>query len=148
MKDRAREDEAELERKLDRVRERKERLVQAHVYDRTIDAALFRGQMDKLRNEETLLSLDRYDAELEGLDVEATLEFAARTLSNVRTSWKLANTGRKSRLAHSIFPEGVTYDGEVVRTQVTARYFEWITPSGEGVSRLVTPARFELALPA
>ncbi len=84
--------------------------------------------MDRLREQEAIAKLERYDAELEDLDVAAVLAFAERTLCDLAGSWNRAELQQKQRLQSLIFPSGVTWDGEAVRTQETASVFGLIDP--------------------
>jgi hypothetical protein len=79
-------------------------------------------------------------AELEDLDVGAVLAFAERTLCDLAGSWNRAELQQKQRLQSIIFPSGVTWDGEAVRTRETARVFGWIDPICDDKERLVTPS--------
>jgi hypothetical protein len=51
-----------------------------------------------------------------------------------------AELQQKQRLQSIIFPFGVTWDGEAVRTRETARVFGWIDPICDDEERLVTPS--------
>ena len=72
------------------IERKKDRLVEAHVHEQTIDAKTFREHMDRLREQEAMAKLERYDAELEDLDVGAVLAFAERTLCDLAGSWNRA----------------------------------------------------------
>jgi hypothetical protein len=104
-----------------------------------IDAKTFREHMDRLREQEAMAKLERYDAELEDLDVGAVLAFAERTLCDLAGSWNRAEPRQKTRLQTLLFPSGVTWDGEGVKTQKTASVFGWIDPISDDASLLVTP---------
>ena len=99
--------------------------------------------MDRLREQEAMARMERYGAELEDLDVGAVLAFAEQTLCDLAGSWNRAELQQKQRLQSIIFPSGVTWDGEAVRTRETARVFGWIDPICDDKERLVTPARFD-----
>ncbi len=53
--------------RLNSIQKKKDRLVEAHVHEQTIDAKTFRDHMDRLREQEAIVKLERYDAELEEL---------------------------------------------------------------------------------
>jgi site-specific DNA recombinase len=144
----ASDEQARLTWRLKAIQKKKDRLVEAHVHEQTIDAKTFREHMDRLREQEAIARMERYGAELEDLDVGAVLAFAERTLCDLAGSWNRAELRQKQRLQSIIFPFGVTWDGKAVRTRETARVFGWIDPICDDKERLVTPARFELALPA
>jgi site-specific DNA recombinase len=144
----ARDEQARLSWRLQGIQKKKDRLVEAHVHEQTIDAKTFREHMERLREQEAMAKLERYDAELEDLDVGAVLAFAERTLGDLAGSWNRAEPPQKTRLQTLLFPSGVTWDGEGVGTQKTASVFGWIDRLSDDASLLVTPTRFELALPA
>jgi len=144
----ARDEQARLSWRLKAIQKKKDRLVEAHVHEQTIDAKTFREHTDRLREQEAIAKLERYDAELEDLDVGAVLAFAERTLCDLAGSWNRAEPPQKTRLQTLLFPSGVTWDGEGVKTQKTASVFGWIDPISDDASLLVTPTRFELVLPA
>jgi len=144
----ASDEQARLTWRLNGIQKKKDRLVEAHVHEQTIDAKTFRDHMDRLREQEATAKLERYGAELEDLDVGAVLAFAERTLCDLAGSWNRAEPPQKTRLQALLFPSGVTWDGEAVRTQETASVFGWIDPICDDKERVVTPTRFELVLPA
>ena len=57
--------------RLNGIQKKKDQLVEAHVHEQTIDAKTFREHMDRLREQEAMAKLERYDAELEDLDAWA-----------------------------------------------------------------------------
>jgi len=136
----ARDEQARLSWRLKAIQKKKGRLVEAHVHEQTIDAKTFREHMDRLREQEAIAKLERYDAELEDLDVGAVLAFAERTLCDLAGSWNRAELQQKQRLQSTIFPSGVTWDGEAVQTREAASVFGWINPISDDASLLVTPS--------
>jgi hypothetical protein len=74
----ASDEQARLTWRLKAIQKKKDRLVEAHVHEQTIDAKTFREHMDRLREQEAIARMERYGAELEDLDVGAVLAFAER----------------------------------------------------------------------
>ena len=79
----ASDEQARLTWRLKAIQKKKDRLVEAHVHEQTIDAKTFREHMDRLREEEAIAKMERDGAELEDLDVGAVLAFAERTLCDL-----------------------------------------------------------------
>jgi len=65
---------AEIERRQKAIREKLDRLDQAFLFDRSIDIDTYDRHRDKLREELTLVQMDRHSSELEEMDVEGTRE--------------------------------------------------------------------------
>jgi hypothetical protein len=107
---------AELER-------RKQRLVQAYVYDQAIDRPTYDRELTTLDEALTFASLELRDAQLEDLDLEAALGYARSLLTSTSKIWEVASAPRKRRLQTLMFPEGVSFDGKGLRTPTTAFIF-------------------------
>ena len=63
-----------------------DRLDDAFLYKESIDLSTYKRQRDRLREELTLIEIDRYGSKLEEFDVEGILTFAERVLPRARTS--------------------------------------------------------------
>ena len=119
----------EVERKQKAIQQKLDRLDEAFLYERTIDIERYDRHRDKLREELTLVQMDRHATELEELDVEGILAFAERVLpsaSNLRVQTSL---NQKQGLQQLFFPAGVRFDGNgFVGTGVTLPGFNYLTP--------------------
>ncbi len=138
----------QVEKRLRRIVARKDRLVEEYVHRRAIDEPTFHRHMDLLSEQETLAKLRLHDAELDGLDVENVLAFAARVLTNMAESWNHMNPEQKRRFQSLIFPDGLAFDGEGFGTTKTTTLFKLLEPATRAGSGLASPRRFELRLPA
>ena len=119
----------EVERKQKVIQQKLDRLDEAFLYERTIDIERYDRHRDKLREELTLVQMDRHATELEELDVEGILAFAERVLPSASNLWVQASLNQKQRLQHLFFPEGVRFDGQrIVGTGVTLPVFNYLTP--------------------
>ena len=85
---------------------------EAFLYERTIDIERYDRHRDKLREELTLVQMDRHATELEELDVEGILAFAERVLPSASNLWVQSSLNQKQRLQQLFFPEGVRFDGK------------------------------------
>jgi site-specific DNA recombinase len=127
---------AELER-------RKQRLVQAYVYDQAIDRPIYDREVTTLDEALTFASLELRDAELEDLDLEATLGFSRSLLTSTSEIWTVASAPRKRTLQPLIFPEGVTFDGKGLGTPATAFVYSLLGSESCGEKDLVEPKGIE-----
>ena len=80
--------------------------------------------------------------------MEASLGYARAVMTRTYQLWDTANPDQKRRLQKLIFPEGVAFDGESLRTPLTALIFSSLR--GENTTRegLVAHTGFEPVLPA
>ena len=119
----------EVERKQKAIHEKLDRLDEAFLYERTIDIDRYDRHRDKLREELTLVQMDRHATELEELDVEGILAFAERVLPSASNLWVQSSLNQKQRLQQLFFPEGVRFDGKrLVGTGVTLPVFNYLSP--------------------
>ena len=129
---------AEIERRQKVVREKLDRLDQAFLFERTIDIDTYDRHRDKLREELTLVQIDRHSSELEEMDVEGVLAFAERVLPSASNLWVQSSLAQKQRLQQVFFPEGVHFDGKkLVGTGATLPVFNYLNPISDGKKELV-----------
>ncbi len=93
---------AEIERKQKAIREKLDRLDQAFLFERTIDIDTYDRHRDKLREELTLVQMDRHSAELEEIDVEGILAFAERVLPSASNLWVQSSFAQKAAPAAGV----------------------------------------------
>ena len=60
---------------------------------------------------------------MDGLDVEAVLEFAEYVVLNSRRLWEEFPLDLRRRMQKVLFPEGLVYDGKAFQTPVTCLFF-------------------------
>src|SRR5260221_2242910 len=100
---------------------------------------------DKLRQELTLLEIDRHADMLEKFDVEGILAFAERVLPRAADLWVQASLEQRQRFQQLFFPEGISFDGNgFVGTGVTAPAFSYLRKIETGNERMVDLTRIEL----
>ena len=133
-----------------RVRElerRKARLEEAFLYEDTIDRATYQKHSDRLSEERALALMEKHDHELEGLDVEALLNYAEFVAANPGRLWQEASPEQRRRLQTFLVPTGVTWDGERIGTGVTGLFFSRLRavsePSGSLVALRGIEPRFD-----
>ena len=138
-------DKAEaVERQINTIRQRIDRLDNAFLYEQTIDIDTYDRHKERLNEELTLARMDRHATELEEIDVEGILGFAERVLPRAANLWVQASLEQRQRLQQLFFPEGIAFDGkEFVRTVVTAPAFNWLQPDQPSKTSLVDQRGFE-----
>ncbi len=136
-----------LQRRMSELESKKNRLVEAFVYDKAIDEQTFEAERQRLAADTDALA-ERIAAErTPTVDVEKALTHATQILTDLNGSWNRLEPARRHMFATAMFPEGLSYaDGDIgtaakpwifsVRDRIDAR--------GSG---LVAPTGFEPALP-
>jgi hypothetical protein len=123
----------DVERKVRAIQQKLDRLDDAFIFARAIDLETYERQRDRLREELTLVQIDRHRTQLEELDVEGILAFAERILPKASDLWVHASLDQRQRLQQLFFPEGVPFDGErFSRTAVNAAVFSYLRPIQKG----------------
>ncbi len=136
-----------LEDRTEELQERKNRLFEAFVYEKTINQETYQEQLDRLNEQITLVQTELHDAELDVLDVEGVLGFAEHLLTNAARLWSEFRLDQKQRFQHVLFPKGLSFDGEAFGTGETCSFFSYLRELQPVQERLATPAGFEPALP-
>ena len=128
----------DVERKVKAIQQKLDRLDDAFIFARAIDLETYERQRDRLREELTLVQIDRHSTQLEDLDVEGILAFAERVLPKASELWVHASLDQRQRLQQLFFPEGVPFDGKrFSRTAVNAAAFSYLRPIQQGDENLV-----------
>jgi hypothetical protein len=128
----------EVERKQKTIQERLDRLDEAFPYERSIDIERYDRHRDKLREELTLVQMDRHASELEEMDVEGILAFAERVLPSASNLWVQSSLNQKQRLQQLFFPDGVRFNGKkIVGTGTTLQVFNYLSSVSKQKKELV-----------
>jgi hypothetical protein len=127
------------------IQQKIDRLDDAFIYKESIDVGTYERQRDRLREELTLVELDRHGSKVEEFDVEGILNFAERVLPRASDLWIQASLEQRQRLQRLFFPEGVAFSGKAFdRTVVTSSLFEYLRPldgSNENLVGQIFPDR-------
>jgi hypothetical protein len=102
-----RDDIAQAERVAKVIQEKLDRLDEAFLFERSIDIETYDRHAGRLREELTLVRIDRHCGQLEELDVEGILAFAERVLPSASNLWIQSSLPEKQRLQQAFFPDGV-----------------------------------------
>ncbi len=114
---------ATINRQLENLRQRKDKLDEVFIFKGAIDQATYERQRDKLNEEIADAETAVHEAKLEELDLEAVLNFAQHVLLNAARLWIKFSLDQKQRLQKVIFPEGLVYTPEGFRITVTSPIF-------------------------
>jgi site-specific DNA recombinase len=138
---------ANAKRRITELDRRKQRLVQAYVYDQALDRPTYDRELLSLDESLTLANLELRDAQFEDLDLEAALGYASALLISTSRIWQTATAPKKRRLQPLLFPEGITFDGEAIGTPVTAFVFSVLGQQQAGMDKLVEQKGLEPSTP-
>ena len=135
---------ATAERAVKAIQEKLERLDEAFLFERSIDIETYDRHAEKLREELTLVRIDRHSGQLEELDVEGILAFAERVLPRASDLWVQASLEQRQRFQQLFFPQGIAFDGNgFVGTGVTAPAFSYLREIQTGNERVVDQTGIE-----
>ena len=137
-KDAVRADLADAGRRAQAIQKKLDRLDEAFLFEQSIDIEVYDRHAEKLRQELTLLRIERHAAEIEELDVEGILAFAERILPRSADLWVQASLDQRQRFQQLFFPDGISFDGAgFVGTATTARAFNHLRAVDAGNEKLV-----------
>lgn len=128
-----------LEKRIAVVRSRLERVEDAFLHERKIDAQSYTVQRDKLREQIASAELELSEVRIEQFDVEGILSFAEYVLTNAARMWMELDLDRRQQLQQVLFPEGLSFDGERFGTAVTCLAFKKLGENGEPKSGMASP---------
>jgi hypothetical protein len=136
-----------LDSRVDALKAKRQRVVDAFLHERLIDKSTYQEQLDLLNEQIALVELEIYDTKLESLDLEAALNFATNALSNAALFWTQCSADQKQRFQRVLFPEGLVFDGESYRTATTCLAFSYLRDISDENSSLASRSRFEPVSP-
>jgi hypothetical protein len=120
---------ANAEHRAKTIQQKLDRLDDVFIYQESIDLGTYERQRDRLREELTLVEIDRHSSKVEEFDVEGILNFAERVLPRASDLWIQASLEQRHRLQRLFFPEGVAFSGKAFdRTVVSSSLFEYLRP--------------------
>jgi site-specific DNA recombinase len=119
-----------VSRKIKQLRENRDKLQEAFIYQRSIGKAEYDEMRAKLVEDLTLAEMELRDAQAEEIEIAGVLDFAEMVLLNASNLWKAAPAEQKQRLQQVLFPEGITYADGKYRTAVTCLLFNGMGTKG------------------
>ena len=139
---------SQLQRHIDELLLREERLVKAHLDEDRIPKETFHRLMDKLREDLTLARLELHEATLDDLDIEGILSFVEQSLLDAPTLWREFGPNQRQRFQWILFPDGLSFDGKRFGTAVTSPIFSYLQDVQPEKEDMVARTGFEPVLPA
>ena len=85
---------------------------------------------------------------MDGLDIEAVLNFAEHMIMNAPRLWREADIDQKQRLQKVFFPEGMSFHAGEFGTTATCLFFTDLQAAAFQKSTVASPRGVEPLLPA
>ena len=131
-----------LRRKLTELEAKQDKIAERLLLDDP-NSAVYERLLVKLRAEVTQTNLEIENATIDNFDTEGVLDFAERALRNAAHLWLMAAPEQKPRLQKAFFPDGLTFEGGKLRTDVTCSAFSLLALRSDSASGLASPTGFE-----
>lgn len=96
-------------RGVETAEKRRDRLVEAFVYDQAIEREMYEEHLSRVKEELSLARMRLADAQLEEVDAEGELAFAEHLATNAARLWVEFSADQKRRFQRFAFPDGVRY---------------------------------------
>ncbi len=96
---------AAINRQLDDLRRRKDKLDDVFIFKAAIDQTTYERQRNKLNEEIAEAEMAAHETKLEELDIEAVVNFSQHVLLNAARLWTIFSLDQKQRLQKVIFRE-------------------------------------------
>ena len=136
-----------LKRRLDDLNARKDRLVEAFLYEKAIDREIYDSQLDKLNQKIALVQAEMLDQNCEQIDVEQVVMFSESILLSAARVWQEFPLDQKQRFQQVLFPQGLQFASDSFGTAETSIVFNYLDLKEQTKASLASPAGFEPALP-
>ena len=137
-----------LQKRLEKLQERKERLVEVYIYEGAIDRETFETQSAKLSEDLTLTEMELREARVEELDIEGLMELAKHLARNAGKLWFEAPPATKLRLQTCLFPEGVKCGPDGMSNTLKSPIFSDLEAFEAEQEEMASPTGFEPVSPA
>jgi hypothetical protein len=136
-----------VERRIEDLRRRKERIVEAYLYENALDKETYQKHLGRVDQNLTLAELDLYDAKIDEFDIEGTLAFAEQLVSTRAACGSRPSSTSGSAYRRSSSWKASVTTGRNFRTPLTCAF----SNNFEGISweadRMVAHTGFEPVLP-
>jgi DNA invertase Pin-like site-specific DNA recombinase len=135
------------EDRLAELKNRKQRLVEAFVYEKTLDSDTYNAENARLEREiEATVEL-RPSQHFSQDQFELALERTAATMTDLRTYWNQLEDQRRPDFLAAVFPDGLFHDGKSLGTVESPCFFYDGSLPDTIEEALVAPMGFEPTLP-
>ena len=138
-----------IQKQIDDIEDKRQRRLEAHVYQKTLDADLYRREDDRLSQEIAIARMELHEAQIEQINIEGVLGFAETIILDASRLWIEGNLDQRQRLQMVLFPKGVTYSNQSgFGTTETSLFFRWLAIVQDKNEALASPTGFEPVLSA
>lgn len=130
-----------IERRVSNLDRRKELLVEAFVYNKTIDQATYAAEVERIDMAVSEAAMEIQRGELGIRHPQEVVDFAARLLTEPDKFWQEAPLEPKQRFQWLTFPKGIECDAQGIKNAVTSTVFSMLqatTAQNDGVASLAT----------
>lgn len=134
-----------LNKQIEALNERKDRLEEKFIFEKTIDQETYQRQLDKLKEQIVLAEMQERDAKIESYDVESVLNYAEHVMLNAARLWAESSSDQKQRLQKVLFPQGVKFANGVIGTAETCLFFKLLSSFDVQKSKMGWPTGLEPA---
>jgi len=138
---------ATLQSRVDGLKARRQRVIDAFLHERSIDKPTYKEQLDLLNEEIALAELEIHETRIDEMDLEAALNFATNALSNAAQFWIQCSPEQKQRFQRVLFPNGLVFEGESYRTAETCLAFSYLQAISSGDPSLASRTGIEPVSP-
>lgn len=132
-----------VKKDLETLKERKNKLVDAFVYDKSIDSEIYQEQLSKLQLEIGLKELEVSENRQENLNPESILKSAMFVISNPEMVWKNSPLNQRQRFQRVLFPKGLRFGKGGFGTSETAPIYKLLSTINTQKDTLVAPRGIE-----
>ncbi len=101
-----------FERRVVEVNKRRKSLTRAFVFDKAIEQSDYDEFLAELKEDQFVAENALHEAQIDDLDIEATLTFAEKALMSAASIWVEASLEQRQRFQALLFPEGLIYSRE------------------------------------
>ena len=115
-----------MEARVTDLKAKRQKLIEAFVYQHSIEKSVYQEQLDLLEDEIAIVQLEIHDARVEELDIQAALNYATNALRNAAKFWIQCSGEQKQSFQRVLFPEGLVFEGESFRTATTCIAFSYL----------------------
>ncbi len=129
---------ASLEKQLQALIAKKDKLVAAFVYKGAISEEVYNRELDRIEAETIPVRFELSDAKISEMEIDAVISFAKGILRNARSLWLTLAGEQREKLQWVLFPRGLEYLDGKFGTSVTASAFELLHLTAEKKSTMAT----------
>jgi site-specific DNA recombinase len=135
--------EKRLQKRLDEVDAKRQKLLDALVYREVIDRAEYALQSARIDSDETTIRSQLAALHRPQVSLDECLDFGRRTLINLAGTWNLLSAEQRPGFLEAMYPEGIIYTGEKIGTAQTPWYAMDLGGSDFPNAAKVPPTGFE-----